>query len=178
MHDSCGRRRGAAKRDRSGFTLLELLVVIVVVTILMAILLPALIKARESARRASCLSNVRQIGMALEMFRQDHGDVPYGDGSNIISRKGEAVGLGRLVPEYLGDIGVLYCPGASKISLQSSGARLDNIGKANLVCSYAWQSDHNRSGKLWDYNGADNTNHGGKFVNFGEVGGQAWTEKR
>jgi prepilin-type N-terminal cleavage/methylation domain-containing protein len=178
MHESCGRRHGAAKRGRAGFTLLELLAVISVITILAAILLPALIKARESARRASCLSNVRQIGMGLEMFRQDRGNVPPGDGSNVISRRDGPVGLGRLSPEYLGDIGVFYCPGASKITLVSSGARADTMGKANLACSYAWQSDQNRSGKVWDYNGPDNTNHGGKFVNIAEVGGQAWTEKR
>jgi len=56
---------------RRGFTLIELLVVIAIIAILAAILFPVFAKAREKARQASCLSNVKQMSLALEMYTQD-----------------------------------------------------------------------------------------------------------
>jgi len=71
-----------------GFTLIELLVVIAIISILAAILFPVFARARESARRASCMSNLKQIGLAAMMYVQDYderyplaivGDVGLGD---------------------------------------------------------------------------------------------------
>ncbi len=57
---------------RRGFTLIELLVVIAIIAILASILFPVFSKAREKARSISCTSNLKQIGSALQMYRQDY----------------------------------------------------------------------------------------------------------
>jgi prepilin-type N-terminal cleavage/methylation domain-containing protein/prepilin-type processing-associated H-X9-DG protein len=59
------------KRTQSGFTLIELLVVIAIIAILAAILFPVFARAREQARATSCLSNMKQLGLATLMYTQD-----------------------------------------------------------------------------------------------------------
>lgn len=66
-----------ARHHRAGFTLIDLLVSIAVMGVLISLLVPSLKSARESARRVSCASNIRQVGYALQMYASDNkGQLP------------------------------------------------------------------------------------------------------
>jgi prepilin-type N-terminal cleavage/methylation domain-containing protein/prepilin-type processing-associated H-X9-DG protein len=101
------------KRGR-GFTLIELLVVIAIIAILAAILMPVFAKARESARKSACLSNLKQIGTGAMMYAQDYDEKILPSWLNYQGPAFDADGLLRCWPNmiqpYIKNTQVAFCP--------------------------------------------------------------------
>ncbi len=94
---------------KKGFTLIELLVVIAIIAILAAILFPVFAQAREKARQASCLSNLKNIGTALMLYVDDnHETYPMGRNNRATNRE-HTYWEGSIFP-YVKDAKVFYCP--------------------------------------------------------------------
>ncbi len=100
----------ASHNGRSAFTLIELLVVIAIIAILAAILFPVFARARENARRSSCQSNMKQIGLGLLQYTQDY-DEKFPQGQDT-SKRGRGW-AGAALP-YIKSAQIFVCPSDTK----------------------------------------------------------------
>jgi prepilin-type N-terminal cleavage/methylation domain-containing protein/prepilin-type processing-associated H-X9-DG protein len=115
------------RKPQSGFTLIELLVVIAIIAILAAILFPVFAQAREKARQASCLSNEKQIGLALIMYVQDYDEqfpagskLAYPNGVNNLNYYDSGVGWAGQIYAYTKNAGILKCPDDSTANVSAT----------------------------------------------------------
>jgi prepilin-type N-terminal cleavage/methylation domain-containing protein/prepilin-type processing-associated H-X9-DG protein len=109
----------SASSLRKAFTLIELLVVIAIIAILAAILFPVFARARENARKASCQSNLKQIGLGFMQYSQDYDEktVPMRNGFTLTS---PGFSWSILIQPYVKSAQLLVCPSNNSNNLVSS----------------------------------------------------------
>ncbi len=126
---------GKFNGETAAFTLIELLVVIAIISVLVGMLLPVISRSKEAGRSTACLNNLRQMGIAIQVYVQDNNnrlpwmrDAVYGSNSipvtNAVSLKSPDIVLSN----YFGAPRLLRCPSDTKDIYGQSGA------------SYAWNS--------------------------------------
>jgi len=126
---------------KRAFTLIELLVVIAVIGILAALLMPALSRAKESGRGAACISNLRQIGLAIQLYIQENNNRLPTINDQFPGVTNSFLGPETVLKQQLGSMNVLKCPSDKWASTdtvpypQKPATYFDQTGS-----SYSWNS--------------------------------------
>lgn len=119
-------------RAEKAFTLIELLVVIAIIALLAAILFPVFARVRENARRSSCASNLKQIGLGITQYVQDYDEVLPGVGvDNTIDS------WRKKVSSYINSTQIYVCPSTGYRSSYSAGSKRETVRVDGFAGSYA-----------------------------------------
>lgn len=149
--------RKRASSSFVGFTLVELLAVIAIIAILAALLLPVLASAKERGKRVACLSNLRQLGIAIHAYASDNeGKIPYGPKAPLFTNPGDfypstgaptslislqngaPVGLGLMLRSYIANQPkIVFCPSSDQV-LDADG-QLAKVGISQAQSGYYYR---------------------------------------
>ncbi len=147
----------------AGFTLIELLVVIAIIAMLASILFPVFARAREKAREAACISNLKQIGLAVHMYAGDYdGRLPLANEYPAPAPPADGYhqgppGIADVIEPYTKNRQIFRCPSDTTNMFETQGTSYDyglgllDIGMPSQMIDYPWQMEPSKTALANDY---------------------------